>query len=99
MTGRILNCILFVDTSERRFLCTFKFKNGEIVWRLEYPRAFAKEANISQGTTVDIGVKEGNLIIASLKKKTSLKDLLAKITDSNIHREVDFGISQGLEAF
>ncbi len=63
------------------------------------PRAFAKEANISQGTTVDIGVKEGNLIIASLKKKTSLKDLLAKITDSNIHREVDFGISQGLEAF
>jgi len=62
------------------------------------PRTFAKEANITQGTTVDISVKEGNLIIAPIKKKTSLKNLLAKITDSNIHREIDFGRAQGLEA-
>ena len=63
------------------------------------PRTFAKEAHINQGTTVDLEIKEGNLIVSPLKKKYSLDDLLAKVTESNIHREVDFGPAQGLEAF
>ena len=61
------------------------------------PRTFAKEAHMNQGTTVDLEIKEGNLIVSPLKKKTSLKDLLMKITESNIHREIDFGVSQGQE--
>ena len=61
------------------------------------PRSFAKEININQGTTVDLEIKEGNLIVTPLKKKIVLKDLLMKMTESNIHREVDFGTSQGQE--
>ena len=63
------------------------------------PRTFAKEADIRQGTTVDLGIKDGHLIVSPLKKKYSLKTLLMKVTKSNIHREVDFGFSQGLENF
>jgi len=33
------------------------------------PRVFAKEADISQGTTVDLGIQEGNLIVTPFKKK------------------------------
>jgi len=61
------------------------------------PRVFAKEADISQGTTVDLGIQEGNLIVTPFKKKVSLNDLLTKVTESNIHREEDFGGRQGLE--
>jgi antitoxin MazE len=61
------------------------------------PRTFAKEADIRQGTTVDIGIKKGLLIVTPIKNKVLLKDLVAKITKSNIHHEVDFGGSQGRE--
>ena len=62
------------------------------------PRALAQEADIRQGTTVDLGVKEGHIIITPLKRKYSLKSLLTKITKSNVHREINFGSSQGLES-
>ena len=61
------------------------------------PRAFVHEADIAQGTTVDLGIKNGKLIITPLKKKISLRDILAKVDRSNIHHEADFGPHQGLE--
>jgi len=61
------------------------------------PRSFAREADISQGSTVNLGIKKGRLVITPLRKKLSLKSLLMKVTESNIHREEDFGANQGLE--
>ncbi len=63
------------------------------------PRAFAHEADISQGTTVDLGIHKGCLVITPVKKGISLKDLLAKVSVSNIHSENDFGVSKGLETW
>lgn len=61
------------------------------------PRTFAQEADISQGTTVDLGIQKGRLVITPVRMVISLKDLLAKVSQSNIHREEDFGANQGLE--
>jgi antitoxin MazE len=61
------------------------------------PRAFVRETDISQGTTVDLGIKNGNLIVTPLRKKISLKNILTQVNQSNIHHEVDFGPNQGLE--
>lgn len=61
------------------------------------PRTFAHETDIAQGTTVDLGIKDGNLVITPLRKRNSLKDLLAKVNTSNIHHEKSFGANQGLE--
>ena len=61
------------------------------------PRTFAQEADISQGTTVDLGIQKGRLVITPVRMVISLKDLLAKVSQSNIHREENFGTKQGLE--
>ena len=61
------------------------------------PSAFAEEAAISQGTTVDLGLQRGRLIITPIRKKNSLEELLARVNRSNIHQEEDFGQNQGLE--
>ena len=63
------------------------------------PRAFVQEAEIAQGSTVDLGIKKGNLIITPVRKKNSLRNILAKINHSNIHHEVSFGAKQGLESW
>lgn len=61
------------------------------------PRTFAHEAKISQGSTVDLGIQKGRLVITPIRQKIILKDLVAKVTRSNIHGEEDFGSNQGLE--
>lgn len=63
------------------------------------PRVFAHEADITQGSTVDLGIQKGRLVITPVRQKIALKDLLAKVTRSNIHSEEDFGSNQGLETW
>ena len=63
------------------------------------PRSFACEAAITQGTTVDLGIHDGCLTLSPVKAKVSLKDLLTKVTPTNIHHEADFGIKDGLETW
>ncbi len=61
------------------------------------PRSFAREAELNHGSTVDLGIKNGHLIITPVRKRIVLKNLLTKVTKSNIHREENFGDSQGME--
>ena len=62
------------------------------------PSAFVHETNLSQGAIVNLGIKEGRLIITPLiKKNISLESLLMDVTKENIHREEDFGERQGRE--
>ncbi len=63
------------------------------------PRAFAHEADICQGATVDLGIHEGCLIVTPVRKKLALKDLLAKVSPANIHHEEDTGVRQGSEVW
>jgi len=62
------------------------------------PKAFAQEIKISQGSEVDVGIKESCIVLKPMsKKKILLKDLLTRVNKSNIHSEADFGEKQGLE--
>ena len=64
------------------------------------PKVFAKETNLSQGSTVDIGIKEKCIIVKPLtEKKFKLKNLLAGVNKSNTHHEVDFGERKGMEVW
>jgi antitoxin MazE len=55
---------------------------------LRIPRSFAREARVEQGSTVDLSVKGGRLIIIPIQPgKWRLESLLAGITPGNLHAE------------
>jgi antitoxin MazE len=65
---------------------------------LRIPKSFAAESNIDEGSTVDLSVAEGKLIINPISEpEYTLDELLAGITKENMHAEVDMGIPIGKE--
>ena len=53
------------------------------------PKAYAKGAGLEADSPVEISVSEGDLVISPVKTRTfTLKQLLAGITDENLHEEV-----------
>jgi antitoxin MazE len=62
------------------------------------PKPLAEDADVKEGTVLNLAVSEGKVIATPVeRKKTSLKQLLAKVTRKNLHAEVDFGPSVGRE--
>jgi antitoxin MazE len=59
------------------------------------PQAYAERMKISEGTTVDVVVRDDEIVIR--RKKYTLDDLLAKVTPDNIHGETDWGAPMGRE--
>ena len=67
---------------------------------LRIPRAFVAEVGLQIGSPVDMSLVKGKLVIAPItKRKLTLKALLAQITDTNLHHEVDTGSAAGSEAW
>lgn len=59
---------------------------------LRIPKSFAAEAHVAAGSTVDISVEEGALIVRAVTpRKYELSDLLSQITPANLHGEADWG--------
>ena len=57
---------------------------------LRIPKSFANQIKIEQGSYVDLSTVEGKLIAKPLEQQEySLEQLLAGITDQNIHAEFD----------
>ena len=64
------------------------------------PQPFAKETNLAENSAVDVSMRNGKLIIAPVKEpELALEDLVARITKSNRHHEVDTGGKRGNEAW
>ena len=64
------------------------------------PKNIAQDARIEEGSSVELSVEEGRLIIAPRnKRKYALKDLVDKITPENMHGETDWGPAVGKEAW
>ena len=63
------------------------------------PLAFVREAQLQEGTTVDVRVSEGRLIITPIRRKYRLDQLVAGITPENRHAETDWGEPIGNEAW
>jgi antitoxin MazE len=67
---------------------------------LRIPRSLASEAAVDDGSTVDITVEGGDLVIRPLRRRRySLDELLAGIDDENRHGEVSTGAPVGNESW
>lgn len=67
---------------------------------LRIPRAYAAEVEMEQASLVDLSVENGALVIRLVPTgPPSLDDLLAGITDANLHHEVDLGPPVGVETW
>ncbi len=64
------------------------------------PKSFSVEAGLQDGSAIDLRlVDEGLLIVPVTEQVLELDELLAGVTESNRHAEVEAGPAQGLEAW
>lgn len=67
---------------------------------LRIPKSFAEEAEVKEGSPIDLSVSDGQLVIRPIRQeKYELRKLLAAVTEENLHAEVSTGEAQGLEAW
>ncbi len=66
---------------------------------LRLPKSVAVEAQLDEGDTVDVSVKNGAIVIRPRRPTYSLERLVAKITPRNRHDEDDRGTPVGHEAW
>jgi len=66
---------------------------------LRIPKSFAEEAAVREGSPVDISVQNGRLIICPVQPKYELSELLAEVSEENLHGEVETGVPQGRESW
>jgi len=61
------------------------------------PKAYAEELGLSEGVTVEVKVSGRNLVLALARPQYDLKQLVARITPKNRHKETDWGGPVGTE--
>lgn len=67
---------------------------------LRIPKPFAEEAEVKEGTVVDLSLAGGKLVAAPVVKgKFTLKQLMRKVSKDNLHGEIDFGGAAGRESW
>lgn len=65
---------------------------------LRIPKPFALELGLDQSTIVEVSISEGKLLLEPvLKPDYTLDQLLAQITETNLHSEVETGLIVGHE--
>jgi len=66
---------------------------------MRIPKPLAEDADVSEGAELDLVVSEGRLMATPLRRRrASLRQLLSRVTRSNLHGEVDAGPPVGREA-
>ena len=64
------------------------------------PKPLADEAGLKDNSPVKLSLRDKKLVIAPVVKPAlSLEQLLAQVTQDNLHREVDTGPALGGEAW
>jgi antitoxin MazE len=66
---------------------------------LRLPKAVAIEAEVGEGDTVAVSVKNGTIVIQPSRPTYRLEELVAKITPRNRHDEQDWGDPVGQETW
>lgn len=67
---------------------------------LRIPKSFAAEVRVDAGSTVDLSVEDGDLVVKPVRRlRYELRDLLKTINSRNLHREVETGDPVGREAW
>jgi len=64
------------------------------------PRGLAEQIGLGAGTEVSLSAKDGQLLVKpALPTRLSLDELMAGVTDNNLHSSVDTGSAVGAEIF
>lgn len=65
------------------------------------PKSFAVQTKIEQDSIVDLSLVNGEIVVKppAEKPKYTLDELLADISEENIHRETDWGKPVGKEVW
>jgi antitoxin MazE len=67
---------------------------------LRIPKALAVDVQVAEGTSVELKVENGRLIVApQCKAKCTIENLVAGITPGNLHGETDTGSPVGREVW
>lgn len=67
---------------------------------LRIPKSFADEVGLQKETSVELSLTDGKLIVTPVPEpKSTLKQLLAKVTKDNLHHEADTGPATGNEVW
>jgi antitoxin MazE len=67
---------------------------------IRIPRTLAMEVSLETDSEVDLTARDGTIVISpSRQKRLSLRQLLSKVTDSNLHAEIPSGESEGREGW
>lgn len=65
---------------------------------LRLPKSAAQEVHVSNGSQVDVRVKNGEIVVRPVKRALyRLREMLAAIKPGNIHAEIDAGGPRGRE--
>ncbi len=63
------------------------------------PKLFSDETSLADGSSVEITVRDGSIIITPVSSDYVLDDLVEGITADNRHTETDWGDPQGSEVW
>jgi antitoxin MazE len=67
---------------------------------LRIPKSFADEVGLRKETPVEVSLADGKIVVTRLAKpELSLEHLLSKVTEDNLHHEVDTGSAVGNETW
>ena len=66
---------------------------------IRIPASFSREVRIEAGDAVELQVEDGQLVVKPVRKTYTLDQLLAGVTDENLHEETDWGQPMGNEAW
>ena len=67
---------------------------------LRIPKSFATEAGLQKETSVEISLVNRKLVITTIAEpKPTIKQLMANVTEANLHREVNTGSPIGNETW
>ncbi len=67
---------------------------------LRIPKSVAAEVGLDQDALVELSLVDGKLVVAPVvEPAVTLDQLLAGVTEDNLHREVDTGPAIGNEAW
>jgi antitoxin MazE len=64
---------------------------------IRIPKNITKDTRVSEGSSIDIMIENGKIILSPGIKEYSLKKLIKKITTENIHSEISTGDQTGGE--
>ena len=66
---------------------------------IRIPKPFALEVGFELNSLVVVSISEGKLVLEPLKPSYSLEELLAQVSEDNLHRQVEAGLAVGNEAW